>query len=158
MKAKELRIGNFIFEDDGIIAKIIGFCPFDNSVRCDEKEGCNLLIDVYPQDGTIRKGYEIDINFCKPIKLTEEWHNKFGVSKNGFNQFEYELPAKNNFHIKVVFNDDYVMIRQGGINQNPLDDDLVSVFNRDLVKRDMYIHEWQNLYFALTGKELIIKK
>jgi hypothetical protein len=78
MDAKELRIGNYVLDDENLLSQIIGFSPFEHSYRCDEKEGCNLLINIYPEDGTIRIGYEIDINFCKPIELTEEWLLKFG--------------------------------------------------------------------------------
>jgi len=91
-----------------------------------------------------------------PIPLTEDWHNKFGVNRNGFDNFEYVLPEKNNFSIRIVFNGDYVMLRQGsGARAN---DDIVSIWNKDLTKRDMYVHEWQNLYYALTNKELTIKQ
>lgn len=39
----------------------------------------------------------------KPITLTEEWHNKFGVKKDGFKSFVYILPRKLNINIKIVF-------------------------------------------------------
>jgi hypothetical protein len=143
INAQELRYGNkLLFLDDVV--------TFKNITEFRE-DGIYWINPVEPK-------IEAKSFHFKPIELTEEWHNKFGVSKNGFNQFEYALPEKNNFHIKVIFNDDYVMLRQGGINQKPLDDDLISVWNRDLVKRDMYVHEWQNLYFSLTGKELTIKE
>jgi hypothetical protein len=90
-----------------------------------------------------------------PILLTEEWHNKFGTSKNVIESFEYVLPRKNNMYLKVIFTGDYVMLRQG---QGTLEDDIVSIWNKDLTKRGMYVHEWQNLYFALTGEELTITK
>ena len=92
---------------------------------------------------------------AKPIPLTEEWHNKFEVFKSGFESFAYVLPRKNNISLKVIFTGDYVMLRQG---QGTQEDDVVSIWNKDLTKRDMYVHEWQNLYFSLTGKELIIQK
>ena len=90
----------------------------------------------------------------KPIPLTEEWHNKFGVVKNGFNNFEYALPRKNNMGIKIIFNGEYVMLRQGfgGVK-----DDIVVIWNKDVSKRDMYVHEWQNLYYTLASKELTLK-
>ena len=105
---------------------------------------------------TLRDLEEGKLN-CLPIQLTEEMHNKFGVYKNGFNNFEYELPIKNNFSIKIIFSGDYVFLRQSN-SHNIHEDDVVSVWNKDLTKRDMYINEFQNLYFALTGEELTFKK
>lgn len=88
--------------------------------------------------------------------LTEEWHNKFGVIKNGFGNFEYILPRKFNMNITVIHTHEYVYLRQGE-GSNRYNDDLVAIWNKDVSRRDMYVHEWQNLYFALCGEELKIK-
>ena len=105
---------------------------------------------------TLRDLSEGKLNLL-PIPLTEEMHNKFGVYKNGFNNFEYELHIKNNFSIKIIFSGDYVFLRQSN-SHNIHEDDVVSVWNKDLTKRDMYVHEFQNLYFSLCGEELTFKK
>jgi hypothetical protein len=87
--------------------------------------------------------------------MTEEWHNKFGVFKDGFGQFEYILPNNRNFDIKVIFSHDYIMLRQkasGGASQ----DDLISIWNRDLTRRNIYVHEWRILYKILAGEALTI--
>lgn len=94
----------------------------------------------------------------KPIPLNEEWHNKFGIEKDGFNSFRYELPRNNNMKIVVIFQGDYVFLRQGQTDNKNISDDVISIWNTDLSKRDMYVHEWQNLYYALTNKELTIKE
>ena len=96
-------------------------------------------------------------DYYRAIPLTEEMHNKFGCYKNGFNNFEYELPIKNNFSIKIIFSGDYVFLRQSN-SHNIHEDDVVSVWNKDLTKRDMYVHELQNRYFSLCGEELTFKK
>ena len=46
------------------------------------------------------------------------------------------------------------MLRQGfgGVK-----DDIVVIWNKDVSKRDMYVHEWQNLYYTLASKELTLK-
>jgi hypothetical protein len=94
----------------------------------------------------------------EPIPLTEKWHNKFGVQKNGFLSFEYVLQRKNNIDITVVFQGDYVFLRQSSSSKKSIiDDDVVSIWNKDLTKRDIYVHEWQNLYFALVSEELTLK-
>lgn len=87
--------------------------------------------------------------------MTEEWHNKFGVFKNGFGQFEYILPENRNFNLKVVFIGDYIFLRQagsGGLHT----DDVISLWNKDLVKREITVNEWKDLYFLLTGEHLTI--
>ena len=142
IQPNELRIGNYILDDEGLLAKIIGFCPFEHSYRCDEKEGCNLLIDVYPEDGTIREGYEVDINFCKPIELTEEWLLKFGFIKGRFDN--YVLILDNEFS-KISYWSNSKKIELSNTSQTTWG----SV-------NCMYLHQLQNLYFALTGEELKI--
>ncbi len=112
------------------------------------RNGVTFKVDEFPQ-GIIL------LDSLEPIPLTEEWHNKFGVKRNGFLSFEYELPRKNNIDIKVIFNGDYVMLRQGISKSIPPENDIVSIWNKDLTKRDMFVHEWQNLYFSLTGEELL---
>jgi len=137
MKNTELRIGNSIiynYNENGLI-------------EAEFKTVVNVQILKSLEDGTA---------YAKPIPLDEEWHNKFGVKVNGFQSFEYELPRKNNQQITVVFNGDYVMLRQATSNKKH-EDDIVSIWNTDLTRRDMFVHEWQNLYFALTNEELTIK-
>lgn len=87
--------------------------------------------------------------------MTEEWHNKFGVFKDGFGQFEYILPNNRNFDIKVIFSHDYIMLRQKA-SGGALQDDLISIWNRDLTRRNIYVHEWRILYKILAGEALTI--
>lgn len=130
-KENDLRIGNFIKvisstrKFDSYITQVKGY----DIVRIEEKSFKYW-------------NYE-------PIPLTEEWHNKFGVYKNGFNSFEYVLPEKNNLKIILVFSGDYCFMKQGR-------KDIISIWNKDLTKREMYVHELQNLYFALTQRELTV--
>jgi hypothetical protein len=147
MKSQELKIGNFIFDDEGNLVRITGFKPFGHSTRCDEEEGCDLLIDIYSQDGQIRKNYEVDINYGKPIPLDEEWLLKFGFYKCSYDFLFWEHPK-----LKSV---DFA-----GINW--ADEDFpeyqflnVSI-NENIIQIN-YIHELQNLYFVLTNEELTFK-
>lgn len=36
------------------------------------------------------------------------------------------------------------------------DNDMVSIWNKDFTKRNMYVHEWKNLYKSLSGTELTL--
>ena len=131
MNAQELRIGNIVYNPN---LKEIRTLDILDIRDCAERR---LFIDF------------------EPIPLTEEWHNKFGVKKDGFGAFEYKIPRKNNSNIKVIFIREYVMLREG---KGTIDDDLIAIWNKDIKKRDMFVHEWQNLYFSLCGEELMIKE
>jgi hypothetical protein len=137
MKASELRIGNLV-DLGNRIAKVIEI----GQLAC-------VVVDLEETQDTIE-----DYERTRPIPLTEEWHNKLGIQKNGFLSFEYILPEKNNMGIRVIFQGDYVCLRQSKNSNFPMADDVVIIWNKDLTKRDMFVHEWQNLYFALTGEEL----
>jgi hypothetical protein len=129
MDIKELRIGNLLMiTHTREVFKVI------KEHMADEDEQC--------------------LGESEPIPLTEEWHNKFGVELDGHMSFVYELPRKNNMFCKVSFSGDYVYLIQG---KKPSDLYAVTVWNTDLSKRDMFVHEWQNLYHSLTSEELKIK-
>lgn len=72
--------------------------------------------------------------WCKPIPLTEEWLLKF----------IWQLESKNKFHINSYFSLDvyghlYYQNDYTGLNIN-------------------YVHQLQNLYYALTGQELTLNE
>jgi hypothetical protein len=75
---------------------------------------------------------------AKPILLTEEWLLKFGFEKDEKNEYWF---WKNCVSVSVL---GYI--------------ELLS-FNRQSFKTNIqlkYIHQLQNLYFTLTGKELVV--
>ena len=84
---------------------------------------------------------------CKPIPLTEEWLLKFGYSVTD------ENTAGKIYHIAEIgkfLNDDIMLVLYiKGDFKN-------CIFRkREQVK---YVHQLQNLYFALTGEELTIEQ
>lgn len=131
--------GNFIFDDEGIIAKVIGFKPYEHSVRCDEEEGCEILIDLYPQDGKVRKGYAIESTSVNPIPITPEWLERCGYKKDSTDKKWYKSPH----NLPPIY-----QWRPGsfGMDGLPL-----------AAKSIEYVHQLQRLYFALTGEELKIE-
>lgn len=74
--------------------------------------------------------------FYKPIPITEEWLLKFG--------FKYNNPTYEWYDKSAVF----------FIQVNYLGFDLIAKFHNQVIREIKYVHELQNLYFALTGKEL----
>jgi hypothetical protein len=79
----------------------------------------------------------------EPIPLTEEWLLKFGKTKLGLSVQQSSYPDGD---LYVGFDDKGIcrlMNCSEGFN-----------FGKEI----KYVHQLQNLYFALTGEELIIKE
>lgn len=74
-----------------------------------------------------------DSTFFEPIQLTDEWLLKFGFEKDG------TWFTKSGFGISI----DNLKWQMKGY---------IATFDKCL-----YVHQLQNLYFALTGKELTFK-
>lgn len=84
------------------------------------------------------------LNFCEPIPLTEEWLIKFGCKEN-FTFFIGKDSGTLN-EIQVLTNHD----------------NDVWAWNQDkemvcFLASCKFVHQFQNLYFALTGEELNLK-
>ena len=112
MKASELRIGNFVQLNINI-----------------------TQVDVIDYNQIIATEFGlIELNYIKPIALTEEWLLKFGFEKDRNGYFlgilSFSITKNNKFMICI--------------NDSPIQ----TICN--------YVHQLQNLYFALTGEELII--
>lgn len=149
IKASELRIGNFIYDDEGIISKVVGFKPFDYSVRCDEEEGCDLIIINYGQDGSVRGPYDLDSNLVERIPFTPEWLERCGFQKKS-NEMQID-GMEMTFHI----DDSTYFSSCGGLNETLAA--LCLCRGNYFANNLQFVHELQNLYFALTGEELTIK-
>ena len=89
------------------------------------------------QSGT----WEFDINEIKPITLTEDILMKFGFEKRG----DFLHKDLLNDWTKIYFN-----LTHGNICE-------ISVNRHSCIIKCDYVHQLQNLYFALTGKELTYK-
>jgi hypothetical protein len=128
MKANELRIGNYIGDKDDIAI-----------VESIDKDGC--MVQFINDE---KQGFRIS-EPIKPLPLTEEWLLKFGFEKkeNGLftKKLEYiynSLKYCEDYKIWIYYNDD-----------NDAACNSIADLN--------FVHELQNLYFALTKKELTMK-
>ena len=133
MRVEELRIGNIlqdIFEDDYVMIKSINYCH-------DDKEYFFYYENLLHHKKTIDKGTGItDLNVNKAIKLTEEWLLKFG--------FETSEDPESVFYT----NDDiFTVSRKKGR-------DWFYFETTDFIFQIKHVHQLQNLYWSLTGKEL----
>ena len=133
MKASDLRIGNWIEVFYGNGDKRYQQVDFisENLIEC--KPNLNIY------GNTIK---------YKPIPLTEEWLLKFGwVKENNYLWCE-DVP----YSVKMKFKKD------GSIwLGNVLEVHFGSGFSKKRNNGVKYIHQLQNLYFALTGEELKLK-
>jgi hypothetical protein len=111
----------------------------------------NYVYDNESQDVIqIERGEHIEyISLYDPIPLTEEWLLKFGFEICGYNQLSW----RHTEHIKNFELD--------GINWADADypeyQFLIYNIGNDIF-RIHYVHQLQNLYFALTGEELKLKE
>jgi len=100
-------------------------------------DGSKTIVDIdlfhLNEIGSIKYQY-------KPIPLTEEWLIKFGF----FEKYKSCCNRWNILSFTLLDNED----RNG---------DLQGVFIYDYKLEVSYVHQLQNLYFALTNEELTIK-
>lgn len=113
MKAEELRLGNYVWND-------VQNCPVQVNLK--------ILMEQYYR--------EIEGNgLWEPIKITEDWLIKFGFCR---------FPGRR-----------YIFDISGFWGCKFIDDGL---YFPDLEHIINYVHELQNLHYALTGTELLLKE
>jgi hypothetical protein len=159
IQSKELRIGNFLYGAD------------DSYVDRENKIAQNVFKVCLIGDGVVKLDIGFDavqryedkplvsysLNDLKPIPLTEDWLLRFGFVKNDY-KYVYSLNSSN--FVEAIFNYDLegndafdFFIKQTSIDGGEYIQDLV------LINTSYYfVHQLQNLIFALTQKELEIKE
>lgn len=126
MEARELRIGNLINIDGE--PQIVTALP----------NGSGAFSDVFIEADYFDVHTNVEFNKVsevQPIPLTEEWLEKFG--------FEGK-------HGEFTLNDFVVRPKTGYFEIKGYESDYSGV----LLALPKYVHQLQNLYFALTEKEL----
>ena len=124
MKATELRIGNWV--------KMKKSDPIENYQ-------ISAILEKGVNSGSVGMLYEI----IEPIPLTEEWLERFGFEKDeeydegGLVDYRMTL-MKGSLEFVSFWNSEQLT----GVNQPQTGIDVE------------YVHQLQNLYFALTGQEL----
>ena len=125
MKANELRIGNWV--------KHKGFA--DTQVESIHEAGINSVYDLYT-------GFE----YIEPIPLTEEWLVRLGFQKLRDNLFYMLLKNYYSASIAVkLWGGKWVVELTVGSGLDVEGEDMAHI---------KYVHQLQNLHFALTGNEL----
>ena len=135
MKLQDLRIGNYVvYEATTHIVSAIGRSGvYSWWVKDGEPVIEYRLLDA---DGKqVEDPYFDQISNYEPMPITEEWLLKFG-----FENWDKNKWVDSNSVLTISKNDDNFLCL---INQRDVD--------------ILYVHQLQNLYFALTGKELTLK-
>lgn len=132
---KELRIGNLV-QQNGIIYTI---CKLSNSDIKGHEGGTSFSLDA----------------LARPIPLTEEWLKRMGFGLSSTADKLSNWSDSGPTAILVWDNDSTVIIfrkvigRDKSLNMPIVDSVTVEI---------KYVHQLQNLYFALTGKELELRE
>jgi hypothetical protein len=126
MKASELRIGNLVYYGRHIV-------PI-KSIHIESvfKDSVNVYIEINEN----LQNYIVDIDEIKPIPLTEEWLLKFGFKKDLGNDLYLDSTSTSFF----IWENNRV--------------ELLDNKNNICISHCDYVHQLQNLYFALTREEL----
>ncbi len=148
MNATELRIGNYVYCDLKDIYWRISIVKED-------------FVNVYLKKETpeYKHSPSISEKRLNPIPLTKEWLLKFGFELENENFFyiKFDNKAKNNGSERNFFIDKILIDME--IDQG---DYVVwfcnSVSDEMLCNRIKYLHQLQNLYYSLTGTELLLAK
>ena len=133
MKATELRIGNLVYNKNGEADNIVAI------VNTHEKDTEALQIDTH-FIGMLNEPWMVSVEHggVNPIPLTEDWLIKFGFEDRN----DYWKKKK----VKMVWSSRIIKTGERlGIRHEKYD-------------HVQYVHQLQNLYFAMTGEELTVNK
>jgi len=129
MTANDIRIGNYHYYH------IVD--PLDEMGEYDD------VCQIDPDDFRILT--QFDCPEYKPIPLTEEWLLKFGFEEDNYN------------YVMGVHQQIFSGLMEFDFNER-LNCWEFSIGSCNDLTRIQYVHQLQNLYFALTGEELKIKE
>ena len=135
MKATELRIGNYLMDDESDTLVVVSRIESIEYTNWNSGDEFNIVVLEY---GTKERYLEGDF---RPIPITEEW-----LLNLGFTLYNKENP--------IMFKG-VVFIEQ---RQKTLIGTQFFTFHFDgNTIKIQYVHQLQNLYFALTNEELNLK-
>ena len=135
MEAKEVRIGNLVL-----------FKGKSETVYQVRDSGCDFLIGK-SKTKTLTQSFVWSA--IEGIPLSEEWLLKFGFEERWHGHSDntyYRRHEFSNWAHSITFSKTGIVMKHGFMNQ------------WSELKSLKYVHELQNLYFALTGDELTAPK
>jgi hypothetical protein len=148
MKLQDLRIGNYIvYEATTHIVSAIG----RSGVYSWWVKDGEPVIEYCLKDAggvQVEDPYFDQISNYEPMPITEEWLLKFGFTYNGWN---YDL-GRFTFHAQGKDENGSFYNTEFYITRNSAKTLLLLSYQIE------YVHQLQNIYFALTGEELTIRE
>ena len=138
---KDLRLGNYVYDRGHKVIRI-DFIEYIQD-GFDTKFGQNMFV----QDTEVHPLTEFS-DFAEPIPLTIKWLSDFG--------FKSKLYGDNCYLFHFDFNElthDYLFSLKWIFNSETKEFEGFPFFNNGTFKIE-FVHELQNLFFALTRKEL----
>lgn len=144
MNATELRLGNLVYGNvnSDTVCTITGINKYDG-ITTTVHASCN--IDGYSGISATQEEFH-------PIPLTEDWLEKFGLTKkyleNPFQDGGFELDEKGNKWYSWIKNAFNLEIQSNG----EIWFEVYGHYNH--IK---YVHQLQNIYFALVKEELFLE-
>jgi len=141
MKASELRIGNYIADRGNKEWQIDHWESINKlSAKSNATMYMGILMETHPMTEYV--------DYIKPIPLTEEWLLKFGFEE--ITNYVFKSPSK-----QSAYELSYETLCYN------LKEKIFTVCTCDVHGFETtieHVHQLQNLYFALTGEELITKQ
>jgi len=135
MKANELRLGNYFEDQKGRLCTV-------NKIEVDKGELTAFCIQAINGPATAPD--------FTPIPLTEKWLTDFGFTENSTGTVRKEYWLKFDIDNKAHFIE-VAFPRNITIK-------VIVYYDEHTYKHIQYVHQLQNLYFALTGEELTRKE
>lgn len=152
MEAKNIRIGNYVWVDNKeyhfkLLNKTMVVCGMDK--LCDSEKGRVQINHLnYKENITLPAVAQFD-KYIKPIPLNEDWLKDLG--------FEYRLENGGNLPCyKMNIRGNLYTVARWGTDKHNLAEWQMWIESRD-VCRVQYVHELQNVFFAITRTELQLK-
>lgn len=113
-----------------------------NWVKVPTTDGSDVFTQIEPSNYCHEWNSEISIESYNPIPLTEEWLVKFGFEKIYHSwihdEFDFDIVMHGHRYVLADISEDSGRYFAHGKFQ--------------------FVHQLQNLYFALTGEELTLKE
>jgi hypothetical protein len=134
-KGKLVHVTNLSLDIDDEYTDMIGFCQLGKTT--DEIFDWNRALA-----GDLDR-----------VRLTPEILKSCGFEKDGFGCYNLSINPFDSGTKKLFFVGDYLYLQEGSEGEHEMKHHLVILWNKDLMK-EFYLHQLQNLYFSLTGKEL----
>lgn len=149
MKATELRLNNLIQFTEVSKKRNAGYpTTMDGAFKIDSifKD----TVSVVNLTNATFTDISLEANTIEPIPITEEWLFKMGFLLSRLNIKNYMHPQTILFELRNV------SVLDGGFKIRIGHDEAFSF--KAISNEIIYVHQLQNLYFALTCEELTIKE